>query len=95
MDILAYLMIATINKELSSKDFFKTIFQKIIIFFIIAVSVLIDNLFPSVNLRHIVIVFYIINEALAIIESAIKLGLPIPNKIKIVFNELKNEDNSK
>ena len=39
--------------------------------------------------KKIVIIFYIVNEGISIIENAHDIGIPIPNKIKEVLENLK------
>lgn len=41
--------------------------------------------------RTAVIFFYLSNEGLSILENSALLGLPVPEKLKAVFMELKEE----
>lgn len=95
MDYLAGIMKAIISKNISSSIGFKGIFKKILIFFMVGVAVRIDMLLGTNELRYLVLVFYIINEGISIIENAGTIGLPIPDKIKSVLNELKNKEEKK
>lgn len=94
LDYLTGVMQAIANKKLSSSIGFKGIFKKVLIFFIIGIAVTLDNILGTNNLRYIVIIFYIVNEGISIIENAAKMGLPIPKKIKDTlekFNEEKGD----
>ena len=91
MDYLTGVMKAIVNKELSSEIGFKGIFKKVLIFFMVGIATQLDIiLLTDIGIRYIVIIFYIINEGLSIIENASLLGLKIPQKIKDTLSILKN-----
>ena len=91
MDYLTGVMKAIVNKELSSEIGFKGIFKKVLIFFMVGIATQLDIILPTdIGIRYIVIIFYIINEGLSIIENASLLGLKIPQKIKDTLSILKN-----
>ena len=46
---------------------------------------------PNVGIRNLVIVFYVATEFLSVIENASKLGLPIPEKLKIALEQCKGD----
>jgi toxin secretion/phage lysis holin len=86
-------MLAILMKELSSNIGFKGIFKKVLIFMVVAVGHTIDVyvLGSGSAIRTAVIFFYLSNEGISIIENASKIGLPIPEKLKTIFDELKKE----
>lgn len=88
IDYITGIMVSMINHKLSSEVGFKGIFKKIMIFFMVGLSVKLDMLLNISELRYIVIMFYIVNEGISILENASLLGLPIPNKIKQIFDKL-------
>lgn len=91
MDYLTGVMKAIVNKELSSEIGFKGIFKKVLIFFMVGIATQLDIiLLTDIGIRYIVIIFYIINEGLSILENASLLGLKIPQKIKDTLSILKN-----
>ncbi len=91
MDYLTGVMKAIVNKELSSEIGFKGIFKKVLIFFMVGIATQLDIILPTdIGIRYIVIIFYIINEGLSILENASLLGLKIPQKIKDTLSILKN-----
>ena len=45
--------------------------------------------------RGVVIAFYLANEGISILENAGKLGVPYPQKLKDVLEQLKEEKNTK
>lgn len=91
IDYISGVMCAIEKKKLSSAVGFKGIFKKIMILFLIGVGNLIGKSTGVEGLRYIVISFYLANEGISIIENASILGLPVPQKIKDVLEQLKTE----
>lgn len=80
------------TKNLSSEIGFNGILKKIMIFIVIATANIIQELTGGVIvLREIVIMFYICNEALSLIENAAVL-LPVPDKLKDVLLQLRDKN---
>ena len=92
IDYLTGIMVAVIEKKLSSEVGFKGIFKKVLIFSLVAVAHIIDSqlIHTGSAIRTAVIFFYLSNEGISIIENATKLRLPIPNKLKAVLEQLKD-----
>lgn len=80
------------NKELSSEVGFKGIAKKIMIILLVGVTNLLGQSTGIDGLRYIVISFYLANEGISIIENASILGLPVPQKIKDVLEQLKSKN---
>ena len=100
LDYLTGIMCAIVDKKLSSEIGFKGIFKKVLIFFFFVVGHLLDvQVLGEVGiLRTAVIFFYLSNEGVSLIENAAHLGLPIPEKLKAVLEQLhdraeKEDDN--
>ncbi len=93
IDYITGLMVAILEKKISSEVGFKGIFKKVLIFTMVAISHSIDFYIiqNGSTIRTAVIFFYLSNEGISIIENASKMGLPIPEKLKTVFGELKND----
>lgn len=92
-DYITGVIAAGFKHELSSKKGFIGIFKKIIIFVMVAIANIIDvNVLDGPFLRSTVIFFYISNEGVSIIENISVFGVPIPNKIVKVLEQLKNND---
>ena len=93
IDYITGLIKAWYTKELSSEIGFKGIAKKVMIFLIVAVAVVIQDLIGSaLPLRDIVICFYISNEGLSLIENA-SIFLPIPEQLKSVLLQLRDKEN--
>ena len=95
IDYISGVMCAINKKKLSSAVGFKGIFKKIMILFLIGVGNSLGKSTGVEGLRYIVISFYLANEGISIIENASILGLPIPQKIKDVLEQLKSERSNK
>lgn len=94
-DYLSGIMCGITNKELSSEIGFKGIFKKIMILLLVGVTNLLGQATGIEGLRYIVISFYLANEGISIIENASILGLPVPQKVKDVLEQLKNNTSDK
>ena len=76
------------TKKLSSETGFKGLLKKIVMFIVIAVSFSIQELIGNtIPLREVVIMFYICNEALSLLENA-AVFVPIPDKLRDVLIHL-------
>ena len=85
------------KKELSSEIGFKGLAKKVIIFGLVALASMIDKVIPAANqaIRAAVIMFYIANEGLSILENAGELGLPLPVKLKNALKSMKTQSGEK
>ena len=90
IDYITGVMCAIINRELSSAVGFKGIFRKVLIFLLVGIANIIDVqvIGTGAVLRTAVIFFYISNEGVSLLENAGHLGLPIPEKLKTVLEQL-------
>lgn len=90
IDYITGVMCAIIDKKLSSAVGFKGIFRKVLIFLLVGIANIIDVqvIGTGAVLRTAVIFFYISNEGVSLLENAGHLGLPIPEKIKTVLEQL-------
>lgn len=90
IDYITGVMCAIINRELSSAVGFKGIFRKVLIFLLVGIANIIDVqvIGTGAVLRTAVSFFYISNEGVSLLENAGHLGLPIPEKIKTVLEQL-------
>ena len=88
IDYASGILGAVINKNLNSKMGFTGIAKKVLMLLIIAAAVEINKLIPDVEIRTLVIYFYIANEGLSIIENSGKI-IPFPPKLKAYFEQLR------
>ena len=99
VDYLTGIMCAIADKKLSSTVGFKGICRKVLIFLLVGIANILDvNVIGTGSvLRTAVIFFYISNEGVSLLENAAHLGLPVPDKMKAVLEQLhkKGEDEGK
>ena len=92
LDYLTGVLSAAMSKKLSSKIGFKGFLNKVGILCIISLTAILDrNLFNSTTLRNAAAFHYISNEGISIIENLAKMGIPIPQKLKEVLYEIRDE----
>lgn len=94
IDYLTGIMVAVLEKKLSSEVGFRGIFKKVLIFSLVAVAHIIDSelIRTGSAIRTAVIFFYLSNEGISILENTAKIGLPIPEKLKTVLEQLNKEE---
>lgn len=92
VDYLTGVMVAVLKKELSSEVGFHGIFKKMVIFALVAVGHIVDThvIQNGSVIRTAVIFFYLSNEGISILENASVIGLPVPQKLKDVLEQLKD-----
>ena len=92
LDYLLGVMCGIVEKHLSSDVGARGIFKKVVIFTLVGVAHIIDqNIIGDGGvLRTAVIFFYLSNEGISIIENATRLGLPVPEKLRDVLEQLKD-----
>jgi toxin secretion/phage lysis holin len=93
-DYITGVLCAVSDKKLSSEVGFRGICRKVLIFLLVGIGNVIDVQVlgqPGV-LRTAIIFFYLSNEGLSLSENAAHLGLPIPEKLKAVLEQLHDRD---
>lgn len=96
LDYITGLMVAVLEQRLSSEVGFKGIFKKILIFILVGAGHMIDYqvIGNGSAIRTAVVFFYIANEGISIIENAAIIGVPIPQKLRDVLEQLRKEGDS-
>lgn len=94
VDYLTGVMCAIADHKLSSDVGFKGICRKVLIFLLVGIANILDvQVIRSGSvLRTAVIFFYISNEGVSLVENAAHLGLPVPDKLKDVLEQLHDRD---
>ena len=99
IDYITGMMCAIADRKLSSAVGFIGICRKVLIFLLVGIANVLDvNVIGTGSvLRTAVIFFYISNEGVSLLENAAHLGLPVPDKMKAVLEQLhkKGEDEGK
>lgn len=91
LDYVTGVLKAIVNKNLSSEIGFNGLIRKIVIFIVVAVAVIVQSVIgDSIPLREIVIMFFICNEAISLLENASEF-IPIPDKLKDTLIQLRDK----
>ena len=90
LDYITGVMCAIVDHRVSSEVSYKGLFRKVLIFSLVGIGHALDTqvIGNGSVLRTAVIFFYLSNEGVSITENAAHLGLPIPDKIKDVLEQL-------
>lgn len=96
IDYITGVMCAINDKTLSSEVGFRGICRKVLIFLLVGIANILDVQVIETGsvLRTAVIFFYISNEGVSLLENAAHLGLPVPEKIKTVLEQLHDRSES-
>ena len=90
IDYITGVMCAISDKTLSSEVGFRGICRKVLIFLLVGIGHIVDAQVIGSGgvLRTAVIFFYLSNEGVSLIENAAHLGLPVPDNLKAVLEQL-------
>ncbi len=91
VDYLTGVLRAIYEKRLSSRIGAQGITKKVAIFLVVGIGHLVDFYLlgsEGAALRTAVIFFYIANEGISLLENATAIGLPVPDKLKNVLQQL-------
>ena len=93
LDYVTGILKSISNKTLSSEIGFKGLIRKIVIFIVVATAVIIQSVVgDAIPLREIVIVFFVCNEGISLLENASEF-VPIPDKLKDTLIQLRDKNN--
>lgn len=97
IDYITGVMCAINDHSLSSEVGFRGICRKVLIFLLVGIANILDvNVIGTGSvLRTAVIFFYISNEGVSLLENAAHLGLPVPDAIKTVLEQLHDRSEEK
>ena len=92
LDYITGVMCAIADHKLSSSIGFKGISRKVLIFMLVGIGHILDVHVVGTGsaLRSAVICFYLSNEGVSLLENAAHLGLPVPEKLKSVLEQIHN-----
>ena len=93
VDYITGIMCAVLDKKLSSEIGFRGIFKKVLIFTLVAIGHIIDKnvIGDGSVIRTAVIFFYLSNEGISILENVVHIGLPVPQKLRDVLEQLNDK----
>ena len=93
IDYITGVMCAVLEKKLSSEVGARGIFKKVVIFSLVGIAHIIDTrrIGTGSTLRTAIVLFYLSNEGISIIENAAIIGLPVPKKLTDILEQLNKE----
>ena len=96
LDYITGVIVAVIEKRLSSEVGFRGLAKKFLILVFVAVGHIADTyiLGGTPAAMSAVMLFYMANEGISIIENAAALGLPVPKKLTNIMEQIKNKSES-
>ena len=95
LDYVTGVLKAIYTKTLSSAVGFKGLIRKIVIFIVVATAVIIQSVIgDAVPLREIVIIFFVCNEGISLLENASEF-IPIPDKLRETLIQLREKGEGK
>ena len=97
VDYATGVMCAVADHRLSSEIGFRGICRKVLMFVLVGVGHVIDEsvIGNGSMLRTAVLFFYLSNEGISLLENAAHLGLPVPERLKDVLEQLHDRADEK
>src|SRR4030042_1941047 len=94
IDYATGIMLAIVEKQISSKIGSSGILKKFAIFALVGIANIIDvNIIGNGSaVRGAIILFYISNEGISILENVASMNLPIPEKLKSILKQVSEEN---
>lgn len=93
LDYISGMLASWITKEWNSEKGYKGLLKKVFVLLIVMLCVLLDRALANDSwlFRNMVLMFFIANESLSILENSANCGLPIPQKLIDVLEQVKKE----
>jgi len=90
VDYVTGVLCAIVEKKLSSEIGMRGIIKKVLIFLLVGIAHILDAFILGNGgaVRSAVIVFFLSNEGLSILENACRAGLEVPPKMKEILSQL-------
>jgi len=96
IDYISGICKAIYKKKLNSKVGLKGIVKKFAYLLTVALAVEVDQIMGNTGaIRTLVIYFFVANDGISIIENLGGMGVPLPNKLKEVLEQLRDDNNPK
>lgn len=94
LDYVTGVLCAIADHRLSSAVGFRGICRKALIFALVGIGHMTDLFLIGTGaaVRTAVICFYLSNEGISLLENAARLGLPIPDKLRAVLEQLSDKE---
>ena len=88
-------MCAVVDRRPIGRAVIQNIFKSILIFILVGIGNILDTnvLIGTPALRMTIILYYLSAEGLIMLENAVHLGLPVPEKLREVLEQIRLERN--
>lgn len=97
LDWITGLVKAVKLKSLTSRTGFNGVLRKGTMLMVIAFGTALDEAFniqgETINARSLLLMFYLGNEAISMLENVEALGVPVPNKLREILVQCRNKGN--
>ena len=94
LDYVTGICKAIYNKNLNSEVGLKGIIKKLGYFIVVAIAVILDKVTGGTGaIRTLTIYFFVANEGISILENWGAMGLPLPNQLTELLQQIKNDNN--
>lgn len=94
LDFVTGILKAIYTKTLSSEIGYKGIIKKVCLLLVVGVAVMLETNLKVPAIREIVIMFFIANEGISILENIGQMGIDLPSKLKDILLQLKDKGDS-
>lgn len=96
LDYITGMCASFISKKWNSETGAIGLIKKGTIILLVILGVFLDRIVTGDNwiFRNVIVMFYIANEGLSVIENCGRIGLPIPKRLLNVLEQLRDENNT-
>lgn len=91
-DYITGVLKAIYNKELSSEIGIKGIIRKVLVLIVVGITVLLEQNLGIPAIREMVIMFFIANEGISLLENIAQMGIKFPKKLKDILLQLREKE---
>lgn len=91
LDYITGILKAIYNKKLSSEIGVKGIIKKVLILITVGITVLLENNMGIPAIREMVMMFFIANEGISLLENIAQMGIKFPDKLKEILLQIREE----
>ena len=97
LDFVTGIIVAVVKHELSSNICGKGIAKKVLMLCIVVVGHLVDSAVISEGaaIQNLVVIFYLANECISLLENSARLGVKYPDKLIKILEQLREVNNGR
>ena len=97
LDFVTGIIVAVVKRELSSSICGKGIAKKVLMLCIVIVGHLVDRavIGEGAAIQNLVVIFYLANECISLLENSARLGVKYPDKLIKILEQLREGDDGR